>query len=400
MAIGTVNTYSALLKDVYKGRAIPQLNESADPLYPRIERNGKYVAPFGGAKVVRAIRAGTSAGFGATGETGDLPTPPEGLSLRFESTLKPQYATISLSDMLIKSAGKGTVEAFVSVLDDAFNQMLIYAKKNLSRQIYGDGSGKLCKVSASMASAGNTFSVDNFYNLDMGMLVDIYAANGTSVATGREITNISETGAQTADITVDGTAFQAAQDAYLVVQGSKDHEITGLSAIVSTGNTLYNVNRATYSWLNSIVKTETGALSDSVIQENIAKVKRKGGTVDYLACSQDVLVLYAKYLDLSKRNVNTMELRGGFSGISYTSNGRQIPIVDSLYLSSGTMLGLTLDEYTLQEVGDWDYLTQAGEVLYQLANKPVYTATLAKYCELLCDVPGKQLIMTGITSGT
>lgn len=37
-----------------------------------------------------------------------------------------------------------------------------------------------------------------------------------------------------------------------------------------------------------------------------------------------------------------------------------------------------------------------GRVLKQVANKPVYTATLVKYADLLCEKPMGQGLITGI----
>jgi hypothetical protein len=385
---------------VYKGRAIPQLNEQADPLYTDIEKSGKYVQPWGGGKVVRAATAGARAGFGAGSETGALPSTPVGTAVNFESNLKSMYATIEMTGLLLAST-KSSAEAFVQPLDYGFNQMLTYSKKNLARQAYGDGTGALCKVSASMAEAGVAFTVTDYTNLDMGMLVDIYAADGTTVvASKREIKNIVPGTEPAATVTVSGANFQAAKDAVLYVQGSKDLEITGLGTIISTTADIYGLSRTTYGFLQSVVYAmPTGAtgITDSVILENLDKVEKKGGSINYLACAPDVRAAYAKYLDLSKRNVNVMKLNGGFSGIAYNSNGKEIPIVKTFYLSSGTLIGLNKDDFSVQQLGDWDYIDEGG-ILKQVAGYDKYTATLKKYCELLCDKPGQQLKITGIGS--
>lgn len=38
-----------------------------------------------------------------------------------------------------------------------------------------------------------------------------------------------------------------------------------------------------------------------------------------------------------------------------------------------------------------------GKVIKQVANKPVYTATLVKYADLICDRPAGQGVISGIT---
>lgn len=38
-----------------------------------------------------------------------------------------------------------------------------------------------------------------------------------------------------------------------------------------------------------------------------------------------------------------------------------------------------------------------GRVIKQVANKPVYTATLVKYADMICDRPIGQAMISGIT---
>lgn len=38
-----------------------------------------------------------------------------------------------------------------------------------------------------------------------------------------------------------------------------------------------------------------------------------------------------------------------------------------------------------------------GKVIKQVAGKPVYTATLVKYADMLCDRPAGQAAISGIT---
>ena len=37
-----------------------------------------------------------------------------------------------------------------------------------------------------------------------------------------------------------------------------------------------------------------------------------------------------------------------------------------------------------------------GKVLKQIAGKPLYTATLVKYCDLICQTPNGQAKLSGI----
>ena len=59
---------------------------------------------------------------------------------------------------------------------------------------------------------------------------------------------------------------------------------------------------------------------------------------------------------------------------------------------------LNTDCFKLYQLCDWQWLeAEDGKILKQVAGKPVYTATLVKYAELVCDLPAAQAKLTGIT---
>ena len=43
------------------------------------------------------------------------------------------------------------------------------------------------------------------------------------------------------------------------------------------------------------------------------------------------------------------------------------------------------------------YIAENGKILRQNQGKPTYTATLVKYCDLICQKPNGQAVLTGIT---
>lgn len=95
----------------------------------------------------------------------------------------------------------------------------------------------------------------------------------------------------------------------------------------------------------------------------------------------------------NKQTLPTMELNGGFKAMSY--NG--IPIIADRFCPEGTMYLLNTNDFTLHQLCDWQWLTgDDGKVLKQIAGKPVYTATLVKYADLICSHPNGQGMLCGI----
>lgn len=88
-----------------------------------------------------------------------------------------------------------------------------------------------------------------------------------------------------------------------------------------------------------------------------------------------------------------MELAGGYKALSF--NG--IPVVADRFCPKGNMYFLNTKDFTLNQLCDWQWLTSDdGSVLKQVAGKPVYTATLVKYAELLCSRPYAQGLLKDI----
>ena len=89
-----------------------------------------------------------------------------------------------------------------------------------------------------------------------------------------------------------------------------------------------------------------------------------------------------------------LDLKGGYKAISF--NG--IPLISDRFAKAGNMYFLNTKDFALHQLCDWRWLEgENGNVLKQIAGKPVYTATLVKYAELLCDHPAGQGVITGIT---
>lgn len=88
-----------------------------------------------------------------------------------------------------------------------------------------------------------------------------------------------------------------------------------------------------------------------------------------------------------------MEIAGGFKALSY--NG--IPIVADRFCPKNTMYFLNTNDFALHQLCDWQWLAdEDGKILRQVPGKPVYTATLVKYADLICSRPCGQGVIKGI----
>jgi len=386
----TMSTADAALKNVYLNIVRDQINTETAPVYNKIKTSTRDIQ--GGRKVVKLAPFGLNGGSGAGTETGALPTSGGNNYVNFESTLKKLYGVIEISDLAIE-ASKSDVGAFVNLLKSEMDGILKGCKHSFGRQIYLDGTGKL--TFCGITTASTTVNVVSTQYLMEGMIIDILDTNGAAVANGtqRRILSVDRVNKT---ITLAGTAtVTTAETDFITEQGAYNNELTGFGKIFSSGDTLYGLSRSTYYWMVPQLKTNVGSLSDKKIIVAMMDAKNiAGGKIDFIACNPYVLAEYYDYLEATKRNVNTMELTGGFTAISI--NG--VPLTDDKFIGSGEMYLLDTTQFTFHQLADWDWMQdQNGSVLKQVAGYPKWTATLRKYAEVICDHPGAQVKMSGIT---
>jgi hypothetical protein len=112
-----------------------------------------------------------------------------------------------------------------------------------------------------------------------------------------------------------------------------------------------------------------------------------------IICSSGVRRALVEHLSSYRRNVDFMEVTGGFKAVSF--NG--IPVIASPYAEKRSMYLINSKDFTLHQLCDWKWLeNEDGKVLKQVADKPVYKATLVKYAELICSRPCAQVLLQNI----
>ena len=340
-----------------------------------------------GKEIRTAAKFGINGGIGAGDEDGDLPSAYGNNYLQFVTTLKNLYGQIEISDKAIRASADGR-GAFTDLLNAELEGLLAASKFNLGRMLYGDGTGKLC----TFTSASGGVKCDNVRNLIEGLVVDVYNSTGSKKGTAR----VRYVDRANKTVTFDTSSITLADGDTMYVQGSKDKEITGIGALFE-GSSIYGVEKSAHPFLNPYTKNVGGEMDEMVIQEAIDALENEAGsTVDFISCAQEVKYSFIDYLSSFKRNVDFMELDGGFKTISY--NG--IPLVYDRFVPDGTMYLLNTKAFKLHQLCDWRFLeTENGKILRQNQGKPTYTATLVKYCDLICSKPNGQAKLTGIVRG-
>jgi hypothetical protein len=167
------------------------------------------------------------------------------------------------------------------------------------------------------------------------------------------------------------------------------NELTGLGAIFDMEReTLYGLKRAEHSIVNPTVVDASTEFTLEKIQQVIDMVEEKSGNqLDMIICSVGVRNKVLELLNSKTYYAGTVNIEGGFRSISF--NG--IPLVTDRFCPKGTMYLLNTKDFSLNQLCDWQWLEDDnGKILKQKPGKPVYTATLVKYADLLCANPSGQ----------
>ena len=384
----TMETADNALKSYYLGAVTEMLNTAANPLLAQIKQS---TADVWGKDVRRVVRYGVNGGIGAGTEAGDLPSASGNNYLTFVSTLKNLYGTIEISDKAMRASANNE-GAFVNLLNDEMDGLVKSASFNFGRMLFGDGTGLLAHVTY---DGKNVFTADTVQALAEGMIVDISDGEGEFAVTGRRVINVDRAQKK---VTLDSATIGPdvlPEECFMSLQNSAGLELTGFGAIFADDNILYGVNRTKYSWMNPYIARSVGSISESKIQKAIDYVEEVSGSrVNFIVCSWGVKRALAEYYATYKQMADTIEIKGGYKAMSF--NG--IPVVADRFCPAGTMYLINTDDFCLHQLCDWQWLEgEDGKVLKQVPGKPVYTATLVKYAELICNRPCGQAMLTGIT---
>lgn len=385
----SVETADNALKSFYLDAVTEALDLKANPLLAQIERSSVDVV---GKDVKKLVRYGLNGGIAAGSETGALPASSSDNKVVFTSTLKNLYGTIEISDKALRAAASNE-GAFVNILNDEMQSLVKSASFNFGRMLYGDGTGLLAFVDE--IGENNALKVSSVKGIVEGMLIDFTSLSGAVIASiaGRRVVAVDR---ENKVVYMDGTSLVDTMPlgAGMYLHGSKDYELTGLGAIFDERGELYGVDRSTAPIMKPYIKRDAGDICEALIQETIDAIEENSGSkINFIVCSWGVKRALAEYYRQFASLMPSMECVGGYKAVSF--NG--IPVLADRFCPDGTMYLLNTNDFKIHQLCDWKWLEgEDGKILKQVPGKPVYTATLVKYAELMCERPNGQGMISGI----
>ena len=180
--------FDRVLKVYYLGPIRKQLNEST-VLLKKLQRDSESVS---GKNATIPLHFGRNEGIGRVPDGGALPAGRQSY-LDTIVPMKYNYARIYITGPTIE-ASRNNTGAFVRAVESEIKGALRDAKKDMNRQLWGDGSGALAVCDNT--AANTTVVVDSTRFLTAGQLVDIGEVDWCDHTNGAAVPIITVTGRQ------------------------------------------------------------------------------------------------------------------------------------------------------------------------------------------------------------
>jgi len=180
----------------------------------------------------------------------------------------------------------------------------------------------------------------------------------------------------------------------------------GTDGMNSPNDPLQGLAVGTYDWFKANVLTHSSgryqgqrALDLSIMQQMFDKVEIKAGKdygPDLIITTHSIRREYLEIMQADRRNVNTMELDGGWTALDY--NG--VPLMVDVDAIDGEMYFITTRDLQIYRMSDYDWMTKDGAILSRITGYDAYEAVLFRYAELgakrrnshgvICDIAYEQ----------
>jgi hypothetical protein len=331
MAGQTLAAADAILKDLYVGPIVEQLNQKTYML-DQIERDSDHV-DLTGRRAIVPLHTGRNRGRGGRGAGGTLPN--AGRQSYQDAIIKItyQYSGIEVDDAAI-TASTSNEGAFINILDGETKGCANDLKKDMNRQIFGTGDGLLATLTAETAS-GKTLTVDSVQYLQVGDPVDLVVKSTGATTNGVLATTIVARSASAKTVELGSAVAGAVSTTYgLYIAGDRSNEINGLRNIIAKNRTLHEINSETAGnefWNGNTRKagasaTETAVAGETLFEQLADDVGFSGqGEVEVFLTSRGIRRRLADTYQSQKRfnDAQAVNVHGGYSAIMVN----EIPVI-------------------------------------------------------------------------
>jgi hypothetical protein len=368
MATQTVATADAVLKDLYVGPIVEQLNYKTY-LLDQIERDSDHIDHTGRRAIV-PVHTGRNRGRGSRGDAGTLPVAGAQTWADAIIPIRYHYSGIEVSDGAIE-ASQSNEGAFVNLLDAETKGVAQDIRKDVNRQVFGTGDGVLATVAAT-ATTQATITLDSVQYIAVGDPVDVLVTSTGAAAAGGGTGNTvtARAGGTTKTITL-ATSVTVDLTHSVYVAGSRANEMDGLRSIAATGRTLHSINSATAGneyWNAQVRLVGASAAAPAVAGETHFELLADDvgltgqGEVEVFLTSRGIRRRLADTFQSQKRfnDAQAVNIHGGYSAIMVN----EVPVVADDDAPRGWAFGLDKSAFRWFQQAAPGWLEKDGKVFH------------------------------------
>ncbi len=411
MATQTLAAADAILKDLYVGPIVEQLNQKTY-LLDQIERDADHIDHTGRRAVV-PVHKNRNRGRKSIADGGTLPTAGAQQWLDAIIPLRYHLYGIELTDQAIE-ASKSNEGAFISLLEAETKGVAMDMRKDLNRQAFGRGNGTLCPppLAAETQGVSKTSTgvkvklLDNqsIQYIKVGDTVDVIKEATGETGNGVVGAEVVERSVANKEIILGTTlsAELAANTFNVYISGNRNNEMDGLRNMTEAKRTLHSINSETagnsfWEGQSETVGTSnlvTAVAGQSKFEQLADKVGAQGnGDVEVFLTTRGVRRRLADSYESQKRfnDQKAVDIHGGYSAIMVN----EIPVVadDDCPLSFAFGFNKSALKWFEQVKPGW--LQSEGGDIFQLKSAgtgtwaAVWQAWFKWYAAFSCVAPNR-----------
>jgi hypothetical protein len=342
MATQNLTTADAILKDLYVGPIVEQINQKTY-LLDQIQRDSDAVDHTGRRAIV-PVHKDRNRGRGSIGDAGTLAV--AGKQAWDDAIINIRYHNygIELSDASIE-ATKRNEGAFVSLMEAESKGVAQDMKKDMNRQAFGVGSGLLGNVTSMSGSVITMTAKADVQYIQIGDPVALLVKSTGATSAGDVSMTVTDRDVSAHTITVSGFGGTAASidTTYGVfLAGNYGNEMDGLRNITDSGRTLHSIDSTTAGneyWDGNVIDAASTVVGESTYEQLADDVGQNGnGEVDVFLTTRGMKRRLADTYQSQKRfnDAQATRVHGGYSAIMVN----EIPVVADDDCPKGYAFGL------------------------------------------------------------
>jgi len=328
-----------------------------------------------------------------------------------------QMFSMGFDGFSLEAAARGGAE--MPPLDFEKKGLFITMADDLSRQLMYDGSARLAQCNGAGGGATKIITVDHPHFakatkfLKAERNIDIYTDADPGVLEGEEKIDTIDSDTQItilANESWSNDSWICNKNVYVDDEAAGKGEMMGLLGIVSAldpprPNDSLGLQGLTVAanpaWKAHVFDNPLGAGTLRDIEEDlfiqVLDEVEDFAEVDVILVSPGVYRSYFALLQSYKTTPNQKKLWGGFSGLVFIYNGREIPVVSDKYIPDGHAFFLSMNDLILHVMTpnmiSWEQGVSGAGILKQVTGKHQYVAEGHMYMNLATGLrPGFGLL--------